>query len=43
MVLTVIVISFFQITSVLRNNKLNLVPLIVNGQKIDLEFLKSQY
>ena len=35
--------NLFWITSVLRNNKLILVPIIVNGQKVDVEFLKGQY
>ena len=43
MVLAMAVIAFFSITSVLGNKELKLVPLIVNGQKFDVEFLKGQY
>ena len=35
--------NLFSIMSVLRNNKLILVPIIVNDQKVDAEFLKGQY
>ena len=37
------VLTFFEITSVLGNKELKLVPLIVNGEKLDVEFLKGQY
>ena len=34
-------LNFFLITSLLGNKELKLVPLIVNGQKLDVEFLKD--
>ena len=36
-------LNFFLITSLLGNKELKLVPLIVNGQKLDVEFLKDQF
>ena len=36
-------LTFFYITSVLEKKELKLVPLIVNGQKLDVELLKGQY
>ena len=36
-------LTFFYITSVFEKKELKLVPLIVNGQKLDVELLKGQY
>ena len=41
MVLTMAVLTFFRLPQLLGNKKLKLVPLIVNGQKLDVEFLKD--
>ena len=37
------VLTLFYITSLLGNKELKLVPLTVNGQKLDVEFLKDQF
>ena len=37
------VLTLFQITSVLGSKELKLAPLIVSGQRLDVEFLKGQY
>ena len=36
-------LNFLLITSLLGNKELKLVPLIVNGQKLDVEFLKYYF
>ena len=38
-----VLLTFFQITSLFGNKELKLVPLIVNGQILDGEFLKAHF